>query len=267
MLNMRHGTCSDYNQYCPNARRSQHRHVPLAAQSVGNLRGHNLFCHNTFDQFQSQQPAQTEQTPQSLLHRHRQYRHLSSRPRSQQFGRFDSVKPSTSSTCVSNAAYQPLLPAEEMQQQNQHHQEEGHQLTPITRQQHIYNNNFRSTYTCCSNSIASTNGESSSVAPTTAQPSALDYYQEHIYQFFYHRHRQVKKAGSVFSARSQHNIAPSLSQPNSLGIHLDSADAAAATFGSPPPPPGADCAGHSGNVLYLLLIFYFYLNLTANKSF
>lgn len=254
---MRHGTCSDYNQYCPNARRSQHRHVPLAAQSVGNLGGHNLFCHNaSFDQFRSeQQPAHSaELTPQNLLHRHRQYRHLSSRPRSQQFGRFDSVKPSTSSTCVSNAAYQPLLSAVEMQQQNQHHQEEGHQLTPITRQQHIYNNNYKSAYTCCSNSVASSNGESSSVATATTapQPSALDYYQEHIYQFFYHR-RQVKQAGSVYSARSTHNIALPLSQPNAPGIHVDSAAA------SPPPPPGAD-SGLSGNVLYLLLIIFLLLS-------
>lgn len=272
---MHHGTCSDYNQYCPNARlpKNHHSHpstrqyVPLAAQSVGNLRGPSNSHSNPYSyesQHQSQQQLHCDKnnceqlTPQKFRrptnrnHNNIQSNH-SSRPRSHTLHSAESPKPTTNTvhdhyySTSATAAYHPLLlsDCEEHQEQsfprNHHHRHQPLKPLLIQNLHNSNNNNFRSgACACCSHSAASSTGDS-------AGPSALDYYQEHIYQFFYRRNNNniMKGPGSV-SGRSTSTLTSPQHQ-----LQSPTSGIVAGSTG----PGGGDHLGVSSNVDFLLLLF------------
>lgn len=230
---MQHGTCSDFNQYCPNARhnpshhpRQHHQIVSLAAQSVGNLmRGgpsnnNNYSIDNDLCCYQSPPPPQhqsqqhlprancnyndyDEQTPQKFRRRpppppnttsssHLQL-NRSSRPRSHTL-HAGSPKP-TITTPNASAAYQPLLLSATTGTEDQlvhNHRSVNTRFQPNSNNINIYNNNNNKLRSCGCACCTNSGG---------VGPSALDYYQEHIYQFFYRRHQ----SNAIAMAHYNHN--------------------------------------------------------------
>lgn len=236
VLKMRHGTCSDYNQYCPIARLAKpqpRRIVPLvgsaaAGQNNNNsARGQQTF-YKYYDEPQFQSQSSTcvpvcEQN-QQLLRREQQHQQLVSTttcPRSQQSVHAEYISYSQTATTICDTTtrggggvYRPdlLSEAAETDEGRCHAEDTFTQLLQFNSNQrqkpaaairlkhlNINNNNINI------NSVRSScNCCSNSVASSVGRESALDTYQEHLYLYFSHRHN--KQAGGVsVSARSTNN--------------------------------------------------------------
>lgn len=256
---MRHGTCSDYNQFCPNARLTTNavRHVPLVSQSVASLGGH--YHHHPELPRSTSVPkhplmGRVVQTADPLLQKQR-YLHLSrSRNTRSHQSLFvcesSSVFPkatlmsaivttsSSATTTATNTAYHPLLLHETLTpvaadltgNSSSYAATPSVRSHPFVKLPHMNNNNLRSAAcACCSTGAPSSNGDSMG-------PTPLDCYREHMLQFFYRENNNnninQKQIGSVSGRRSSNLVSPQ-SLSSATGI---------------PESDSNGGHGHSGNV-------------------
>ena len=228
---MHHGTCSDYNQYCPNARLSRqqhqhHHHDPLLESfSLGNLRGGFPYPETPPTPFSKQRQCSPPKRLRRPLRASRSQLSLSTEPLGGGGSR----------------SYHPLVQFEDQPE------DRACQYPQLSsRLSHDHDQRFP-----CGTSFAGSVARETVNTPTTAgTPSTpLDCYQEHIFQFFYHH--QHKQAGRVSSRSSDNNNISSLpgNRNRSLSVHV--ATTTTATTATPPSTPIAPtpASGDNLNVL------------------
>lgn len=180
---MHHGTCSDFNQFCPNAR------LPTSRFAT-NLRNHRRQFYYTQlrQQLLKEQPTteageekREQEGENNYCRQHTVYcggSTRNSRPRSQQ----SLHVPQPTTTTNSTAYHQPILvvPAECPTKLIDYHR-----LPP--RSLHHHHNKTRRGPCLGSASTGSSNGD-----------AFADHYQQHICQFFYHDHQFNSETAATF---------------------------------------------------------------------
>lgn len=198
---MHHGTCSDFNQYCPNAR------LPRSPMGRPQFYYHQLPSANPQS---SVWETNNNQSPRKNGNR------SSRRPQSHQKQQLNE-----SPTCSSSYQQSRLLSADQCPPSviPRHHHHNHHQLLSKQFKQNPNRNNLNNNNSDSSRPNACCSTTSTPVATSNEDKASIlqQDYHEHIYQYFYH-HQQF--LGRVSASSSPPPAAPPSLPPASIGNAL-----------------------------------------------